>query len=160
MLYGCDSQFHNTLGYSDYEWSRFSNDEKNKLIAKGNHARQMSNDLGFGSAESVTVSFISGQAMMNDSQYTAFKRADIYINNGGCGQVALKSKDNDSKAMIDVCFKDNAVLIDSDWTAMSGYGLRLFKNSMWYRGLKYSDITSKGSTQLKDSLILISLHTV
>ena len=32
LLYGCDSQFHNTLGYSDYEWSRFSNDEKNKLI--------------------------------------------------------------------------------------------------------------------------------
>ncbi|HJN38295.1 MAG TPA: hypothetical protein QF353_05940 [Gammaproteobacteria bacterium] len=159
LLYGCDYQFHNSLGYSEAEWSNFSNSQKNKLIAEGRHVKRSNDKITLGTHESVTVSFIKGQAKMNNNKIEYFKRADIFLNNGGCGQVKLKSSVSSRYSPISVCFKGNMVLIDSSWSGVSGFDLRLFKNSMWYRGMNYSNINSKGTTALNNSLISIVLHT-
>ena len=60
---------------------------------------------------------------------------------------------------VNVCFKNNSVLIDKDYSSMFGYNVRLYKDSMWYRGLKYQGMNSNGHANLIDSDIIITLHT-
>ena len=157
LLSGCAGP--TQLGFSHYQWSKMSDQEKKSLKAEYHYVQNNPYKIKtVYSGPDIDIYMLNGEALMPPfEQAYSFQNELFRMKPGTCEYIHLRSIDTAHSVRMRVCYDGLYVSMDpSAYDKDKRRGTVHFAyNPVWKRGFTYSNVNSKGYARLSDASISI-----
>jgi hypothetical protein len=148
------------LGFSEQQWDKLSPDKQQQIFeqhqalldAKHDETPAPINDTW------IKVTIKDGTVMMPpDFKAYQYQPVTFKIQDGVCKKVELDSHKNTYAVNLDVCYKNQVLLIDPSRYEIDkrDASIRLYASPLWQNGFTYNNVNSSGYARLKNASITV-----
>ena len=159
ILSGCAAQPED-LGFSEQQWNKLSPDKQQQIFeqheavveTKKNEPPAVVSDSW------IQVTIKDGTVMMPPSFKTyKYQPVTFKIQDGECKKVELDSHKNIYSVKLDVCYKNQILLLDPSRYEIDkkDASVRLYASPLWQNGFTYKNVNSSGYARLNNASITV-----
>ena len=162
LLSGCQSVDPKKFGMSGQDWNKLSAKAQEKLnkqywAVKKSHILSLKTSYPT-QYKNLKIKIVKGTALMwPGKKQLAYMPVELKISSGTCKTIDLFSPGKLVNTNVEVCYNGKSLSIDpSYWqSAFANGGLVIAKHHLWKQGMVYTNLSSKGYANLKNTSILV-----